>query len=273
MNVQDYVGRTDIRRDVICRHALRRLAATLDIDEPTTLPPLWHWMLFQEWPRPSGIGADGHPRRGGFLPPLVDLSRRMYAGGRISFLTPLQAGDEVTRKSTILNVKERVGRSGAIVIVTIGHEISGPDGPTILEEQDLVYLGPRDASGRAPEPAEAACAGATSVELVPDPLLLFRYSCLTGNGHRIHYDLEYTREEENYPSLVVHGPLQATLLAKLAGEIQNGSVMTGFTFKALHPAFHGNTLRLEGWNEDGHVKVRSLDAGGALCVDATATFS
>lgn len=267
MTMQDYVGRTETRQDTVWPLLARGMAATLGMQEPVgALPPLWHWMLFQDWVPPDGLGPDGHPKRGGFLPPVHDLPRRMWAGGRLVLQVPLMIGEPVTRTSTILSVTEKHGSSGRLVFVTVLHEISGSSGPAITEEQDIVYRG---AEGSAVRPgASVAPVGSIGARTVrPDAVLLFRYSALTGNGHRIHYDADYVRDVEKYPGLVVHGPLQATWLAALAGE-----GVKHFTFRGQRPAFAGNSLVLEAWPEDNITRLRSRDETGAVCMTAEARF-
>ncbi len=245
---------------------LAGMAATLGVPVPEIVPPLWHWTLFQEWLPAHALGADGHPRRGGFLPALPDFGRRMWAGGRVRFIRDLRVGDAVTRFSTVRSVQEKTGRSGRLVFVTVHHAINGPDGPAIDEEQDLVYCGTNSLAVGAPAPVEDAPAGPRA-ELCPDPVLLFRYSALTGNGHRIHYDLDYARTVEGYPGLVVHGPLQATLLAGLLRRPPGR-----FHYRGLRPAFHAAMLRFEAWDRDGATMMRTRDADGAVCLTAEAYF-
>jgi hydroxyacyl-ACP dehydratase HTD2-like protein with hotdog domain len=156
----------------------------------------------------------------------------MWAGGRIRFLAPLRSGDAVSRTSTILNVTEKQGGSGRLVFVTVGHRIEGPAGLAVEEEQDIVYRGAEGVAVKAATKAPDAPPGAIEVTVIPDPVLLFRYSALTGNGHRIHYDMDYVRHEEGYPGLIVHGPLQATWLAGLLA----GRPITQFTFRGRRPA-------------------------------------
>ncbi len=266
MNHQDFVGRTQTQEDEVSPRLLRGLAATLDVAEPDVVPPLWHWMLFQDWVPCAGLGPDGHPRRGGFLPPVHELPRRMWAGGRLALHAPLQPGDAVRRTSVIEAVTEKQGGSGRLVFVTVSHRIEGPRGLAIEEQQDIVYRGAEGAAVKAAAPAEAAPGGALRAEVMPDPVLLFRYSALTGNGHRIHYDLDYVRGEEGYPGLVVHGPLQATWLAGLlAGRVRS------FRFRGMRPAFHGAALRLEGWETAEGWRLRTVDPSGAVCMTAEAT--
>ncbi len=263
----DYVGRSETRTDQVWPHLVRGLAATLDVPQPQdTLPPLWHWALFAEWAPASELGPDGHPRRGGFLPPLHDLPRRMWAGGRIRFVAPLHLGEAVSRTSTILSVEEKAGTTGRLVFVTISHEISGQSGLAVHEEQDLVYRG---TEGEAVKPGEPAppIALAAAREVRPDPVLLFRYSALTGNGHRIHYDADYVRSEEGYPGLVVHGPLQATWMAALAAEL---GPLGRFSFRGRRPAFAGSPLQVEAWSTETGLRLRTRDASGAICMTGEA---
>jgi hydroxyacyl-ACP dehydratase HTD2-like protein with hotdog domain len=272
MPFQDYLGRSETRADMVWPLLVQGLAASLDLPEPgPRLPPLWHWMLFQHWAPASGLGADGHPARGGFLPPVHDLPRRMWAGGRVEFLSDLHVGERVTRTSTIRAIEEKTGGSGRLVFVTVQHEIAGERGVAIRDEQDIVYRG---AEGAAVKPAAAASpvpAGAITRTLRPDPVLLFRYSALTGNGHRIHYDQGYATRVEGYPGLVVHGPLQATLLAGLAGEVA-GARIGRFAYRARRPAFHDRDLTLVAVAGGTTVRVESRDDTGAVCMDGEATF-
>jgi 3-methylfumaryl-CoA hydratase len=274
MAYEEFVGRSETRADTVWPLLLRGLAATLDLPAAASeLPPLWHWMLFQEWAQASALGADGHPRRGGFLPPVHDLPRRMWAGGRVTFRAPLRVGDPVVRTSTIRSVEQKTGGSGTLVFVTVLHEIAGPDGPAISEEHDIVYRGTAGAAVRSALPAPQAAAGAMLRTIVPDSVLLFRYSALTGNGHRIHYDLDYATGEEGYPGLVVHGPLQATLLAGLACDAAAGLRLGHFAYRGRRPAFHDRPLTLVAHLTDALVRVESRDDTGSVCMDGEATFA
>ena len=261
-----FIGKTETRSDVVSARLVRGMAATLGVPEPAELPPLWHWMLFQDWVQPDQIGPDGHPRRGGFLPPVHDLPRRMWAGGRLTLRGPIRTDDAVTRTTTILNVTEKQGGSGRLVFVTLRHVIAAANGPAIEEEQDIVYRGTEGAAVKAaPKPAAEPEAPIVA-EVLPDPVLLFRYSALTGNGHRIHYDMDYVRNVEGYPGLIVHGPLQATWLAGLLA----GKNFTRFTFRGQRPAFHGAPLRLEARPDGDGWRLRTLDPSGAVCMQAEA---
>ena len=265
MTHDTYIGRTETRTDFVAPGLVRGMAATLDMPEPPgALPPMWHWMLFPDWAPASQLGPDGHPRRGGFLPPVHDLPRRMWAGGRVRFHAPLHPGDAVTRLSTILSVTEKSGGSGKLVFVTVRHEIAGPSGPAITEEQDIVYRGTEGDAVKPGEPAPPIAAAAAR-EVLPDPVLLFRYSALTGNGHRIHYDADYVRGVEGYPGLIVHGPLQATWMAMLAAEL---GPLTQFSFRGRRPAFAGTPMQVEAWHTGSGLALRTRDATGAICMTA-----
>ena len=267
MSYDDYAGRSETRGDTVTAGMVRGMAATLDLPLPEgPLPPLWHWALFADWAPASGLGEDGHPKRGGFLPPVHDLPRRMWAGGRVRFHTPLHAGDAVTRRSTILSVTEKSGGSGKLVFVTVQHEITGPAGLAIAEEQDIVYRGTDGDAVKPGDPAPPIDAVAAR-EVVPNSVLLFRYSALTGNGHRIHYDADYVRELEGYPGLIVHGPLQATWLAAVAAEL---GPLVHFSYRGRRPAFAGNRLQVEAWRTQGQLQLRTRDHTGAVCMTAEA---
>ncbi|MDE2452237.1 MAG: MaoC family dehydratase N-terminal domain-containing protein, partial [Burkholderiales bacterium] len=218
-HLRTWIGRTTIAEDQVTPVPLRALAATLDRDDPPPaegepISPCWHWLYFLPLHRQSEIGPDGHPRRGGFLPP-VPLPRRMWAGSQIEFQRPITVGQSLVRRSLIEDVRMKEGRSGPLVFVKVLHEVQADGQPAIAERHDIVY---RD----MPQPGEPAPAGTPAPDdaqwtrqIVPDDVLLFRYSALTFNGHRIHYDRRYVTGVEGYPGLVVHGPLIATLLLDL----------------------------------------------------------
>jgi hydroxyacyl-ACP dehydratase HTD2-like protein with hotdog domain len=274
---QDYVGRSETREDRLDPRLVAGMAATLGRAAPAdgTLPPLWHWMLFQDWRPPQELGPDGHPRRGGFLPPVHELPRRMWAGGRLEFgAAPLRVEDRVRRVSTILKVEEKTGGSGRLVFVTVRHEISGPRGPALIEEQDIVYRGTEGAAVRPAEPAPPPGPGAFTASLTPDAVMLFRYSALTGNGHRIHYDHPYVTQVEGYPGLVVHGPLQATLLAHhLLDHLPPGARLAGLSFRGRRPAFADRRLDLVGTFEGKAGRAETRDDSGATCMQLEARIA
>jgi 3-methylfumaryl-CoA hydratase len=270
-----WVGRTERRTDLVTAAPLHALAATLDHDEPELLPGadiplLAHWLYFLPATLAREIGPDGHARRGGFLPP-VPLPRRMWAGGRLDFHHPLQVGDEITRLSRIVHVDAKQGRSGPLVFVTVRHEISNARGLAIAEEHDIVYRDAPAPGAPSPAPQPAPEDISFSREIVPDPVLLFRYSALTFNGHRIHYDRTYVTEVEGYPGLVVHGPLVATLLVDLLRRERPRSRLKRFSFTAVRPSFDTHPFQVCGRDEGNSTFVLwGQDHEGGLTMRAEA---
>ena len=271
----DWIGRTETRRDTITLAPIAALAATLDRDDAApqvgdALPPLWHWLYFLPTAPAHEIGEDGHPRRGGFLPP-VALPRRMWAGGRLQFHHPLRAGEAVERVSRIADVSRKSGQSGELVFVTVRHELRNAQGLAIEEAHDIVYRdAPRPGTPAAPgQPAAADSRHRRDIR--PDPVLLFRYSALTFNGHRIHYDLPYVTQVEGYPGLVVHGPLIATLLVDLLRQAQPAATVKRFAFKAMRPVFDTHAFSVHGEPEDGQrMRLWARDHEGLLAMQASA---
>jgi 3-methylfumaryl-CoA hydratase len=237
-----WIGRSQTNNDIASPFPPRALIATLDSGdtEPKdgdALPPLWHWLYFLETAPASQIGPDGHAKRGPFLPP-VPLPRRMWAGSRLKFPGAINVGDKIHRRSEILAVEPKSGKTGAMVFVTVQHRISANGVLATIEEHDIVY---RQAAhpGDRPPPAKAAPSdGKWRKEVVPDPVLLFRFSALTFNGHRIHYDLPYVMQEEGYPGLIVHGPLMGLMMLELARRAQPRRPVAAYEFRALNPVFH-----------------------------------
>jgi 3-methylfumaryl-CoA hydratase len=283
MNLTEWIGRTETVTDTFTATPYAALAATLDhpAERPqpgTALPPLWHWLYFLPLYRQSEVGADGHAKRGRFLPP-VALPRRMWAGSQFSFHSPLRIGDEVTRTSTIANILEKEGRTGKLVFVTVKHELrrSGEQAVALTEFHDIVYreaVQPGAAEpAPAPPPVQAPSDADWERKVVPDDVLLFRYSALTFNGHRIHYDRRYVTEVEGYPGLVVHGPLVATLLLDLLREHLPQAVVARFEFRALRPVFDIHHFYVCGQREaDGSIHLWAKDHEGWLTMDARATL-
>jgi 3-methylfumaryl-CoA hydratase len=277
--LRGWEGRSETLRDDLTAAPVRNLCATLDRDDPppaagTELPPLWHWLYFLPSARQSELGPDGHPKRGGFLPP-VPLPRRMWAGGRLQWHAPLRVGDAVERTSRIVSVTHKSGRSGDLLFVLVRHEVRNAQGLALTEEHDIVYR-PAALPGDAVPPPQAAPADpAWQREIVPDDVLLFRYSALTFNGHRIHYDRRYVTEVEGYPGLVVHGPLIATLLVDLARRQRPDAVFRTFSFKAVRPTFDLHPFRVSGTPAAGGKSARlwAQDHEGWLTMQAEATFA
>lgn len=229
-----WIGRTEESHDQLSRNLVKRIAATLGEDTPAhgeALPPLWHWAFFQDPIAESGLGGDGHPARGGFLPP-ADNRNRMWAGGRVEFIAALRVGGEATRVSTIKHIEEKHGRTGALLFVTVQHDYLQDGELAIREEQDIVYREPSPPKSGA---GEALPNGDWQEGVVPSPTLLFRYSAVTFNGHRIHYDWPYVTDTEGYAGLVVHGPLIATLNLRAFCRANPQTRLRRFAYRGLRP--------------------------------------
>ena len=279
--LEEWIGRTETIHDIVGATPVVGMHAILD-DEPhpiaagSVLPPLWHWLYFLPAHRQSEIGPDGHARRGGFLPP-VPLPRRMWAGGQLAFRTPLRVGDRIERRSTIEDVKTKVGRSGTLVFVKVRHEIQrdAAADPALVEHHDIVYRDARKPGEAEPPPRKAPDGAAWVRRIVPDDVLLFRYSALTFNGHRIHYDRRYVTEVEGYPGLIVHGPLIATLLIDLVRRERPDATVAAFDFRAVRPTFDLHPFRVSGAPQpDGRtIRLWAEDHEGWLTMEATATIA
>lgn len=270
-----WVGRQETAGDEITATPLAALAALLD-REPVRppvgapIPPLAHWLYFLPLHRQSTLGQDGHAARGGFLPP-IDLPRRMWAASRLRFFAPLRVGDTAQRISTIGAITPKEGRNGPLVFVRVDHRIVVGDRVVLEEEHDIVYRGPAPAGGERLSPATAAPAAAQWRRATrPDPALLFRYSALTFNAHRIHYDRSYATQVEGYPGLVVHGPLLGTLLIDALCAEAPGTRVERYAFRALRPVFDTAPFHVCGRRDDARALLWIEDAAGALCMEATA---
>ena len=280
--LQEWVGKSESLKDTVTAAPMKALSATLDRPDPVPssgsfLPELWHWLYFLPHARQSEIGPDGHPKRGGFLPP-VPRPRRMWAGSRLEWLKPIQLGDSIERVSKIESVTHKAGRTGDLIFVLVHHEIFNQSGLALIEEHDIVY---RDAPGSDDKPVAPTSApqdAKWTKTITPDDVLLFRYSALTFNGHRIHYDRKYVTEIEGYPGLIVHGPLIATLLVDLIRQSIPDSTLKRFEFRAIRPTFDIHPFKVSA-NPDlladpsgKTIKVWSEDHEGWLTMQATAVL-
>lgn len=267
-----WVGRTEIVADAVAPFAAAAMAATLDLDrapgagEP--LPPLWHWAYFQELFRTRDLTGNGHGRHGGFFPPMP-LPRRMFAGARLTFHRPLLIGTPARRVSTIADISAKQGASGDLAFLLVRNEFQDAGGTAIVEEQDLVYRAP-PLPGTPPQPARRASSKAAwSEEFEANEALLFRYSALIFNAHRIHFDRPYVVEKEGYPGLIVHGQLIATRLAELARR-NTDRPLASFRFRSLRPLFDHQPCRLCGAPAGEGIDLWAEDANGGLIMEARA---
>lgn len=272
--LQGWRGSRRDTRDVIAPGPVAALSAALDYPAPLAhegeeLPPCWHWLFFHEHARASDVGEDGHPRRGGFLPP-VPLPRRMWAGGRVSFHTPVHIGDTLRRESTVTDINVKSGRSGELVFVTVQHAHYRQDTLCIDERQELVYRDKEGSAGSESSPECDAPAQDVVREVTPDALLLFRYSALTFNGHRIHYDRDYATEVEGYPERVVQGPLTATLLLDAMRRAMGVNDVRSFEFRGRRPLFAGAPITLCARRDGSEVELCALGGRGELAMSARA---
>lgn len=293
--LEQWVGRTQTVADTISPVQVRQMAATLDdaarITSPalSPLPAGWHWLYFNPMETQSKLGEDGHPARGDFLPP-VELPRRMWAGSRLEWTRAFNVGPDVSRKSEIIKVSRKSGRSGEMVFVTVAHVYSDAQGMLLREEHDIVYRDRQSAAektaitevaGRVAQWQAAAPVfertGESTKAVTADAVMLYRYSAATFNGHRIHYDVDYSREVEGYPGLVVHGPLIATLLlGYVENEIAPGRRIKGFEFRASRPTFDLGGFHLHASKKDGDastLNVFSTTNVGEVGIDGLITLA
>jgi 3-methylfumaryl-CoA hydratase len=273
--LKDWIGRAETRHDVVTAAPLVALAALLDRDDAPprngdAAPPLAHWLYFLPVYRQSDVGQDGHALKGAFLPP-VPLPRRMWAGSRLEFARPFTVGSEVSRHSSIKEVVLKEGRSGPLVFVTVRHEVSDALGAVLTDEHDIVFRGE---SPLAAPPTPAPGGETWRREIRPDPVLLFRYSAVTFNSHRIHYDQPYATKVEGYPGLVVHGPLIATLLVDLLRRNLPAVTLKRYAFRALKPLYDTANFFTCGLPDAASVtaKLWTRDAEGAATMEATAAW-
>ncbi len=267
MSATDWIGRSETAHDHLSHNLLKRIAATFGEGVPAdgaAVPALWQWCFFQDPLPESALGSDGHPARGGFLPP-ADNRNRMWAGGRIEFVHPLRAGEAATRVSTITQVEEKTGRTGSLLFVTVRHDYSQAGRLAIREEQDIVY---REPTPPKPGSGDALVRGEWTEAVEPTPTLLFRYSAVTFNGHRIHYDYPYVTATEGYSGLVVHGPLIATLSLRAFCRAHPEATLRRFIYRGVRPLIAPQPFEV-----GGHISatgVAELWAGNAEGLAQTA---
>ena len=276
---QEWVGKTQSTSSILTIAPIEGLAATLNRDDAPfslgdSLPPLWHWLYFLQTSRQSELAEDGHPQRGDFLPP-IPLPRRMWAGSRLNFIRPLLIGEAIARSSTIQSIKLKKGRSGSLGFVCVAHELSDSSGMVLREEHDIVYRDMPTGNIFSQPPLKVDEEHDFTRTVTPDPVLLFRYSALTFNGHRIHYDRTYAKDVESYPGLVVHGPLLATYILELFNDHYPSATLASFNFKAIKPVFDIDSFQICGTKPDniGSVKLWITDNAGNLCMEARAELA
>lgn len=274
-----WIGRSMTVDDEVTLSAVRRMAAMLDLDPDTfehgsPVPPHWYSMFFTLNARRSQIGHDGHPKKGEFLPPLP-LPRRMFVGRMVSFPGVLRVGDRAEKRSEIAGIEQKEGRNGTLVFLKVLHTISVEGRPVVIEQQEVVYRNAPDANVKAAAaaPTPVPDAAAWSAEWEMDPVLVFRYSALTWNGHRIHYDADYAREQEGYPACVMNGALTLHLVIEEALKRADGRRLAGLTARLVKPLFVGGTLRVGGCAIEGDkVEAWAGDEHGALAASCTLQF-
>jgi 3-methylfumaryl-CoA hydratase len=274
-HLRQWIGRTTEASDIVTAQLVKGLRATLfqEIGEPKpgdAAPFTTHWCLAQPVFPMSQLGPDGHPTRGGFLPP-VPLPRRMWAGGELEFFDTLRVGDESKRTSRISDVTMKTGSTGVLCFVSVAHEVTTPRGLAIRERQDIVY---RDVSGTAAaaKPAAPPPAAQHRESHMADPVLLFRYSALTFNGHRIHYDRDYVTEVEGYPGLIFHGPLQATFIVELAAKLHGGKPPKKLSYRGLQPLFEGSEFSINANTTDAGMELWTANSEGLPTMKGTAVW-
>ncbi|MBR0756696.1 MaoC family dehydratase N-terminal domain-containing protein [Bradyrhizobium jicamae] len=275
-HLRQWIGRSTEATDVVTAQLVKGLRSTLfqEIGEPAkgdAAPWTVHWCLGQPVFPMSQLGPDGHPTRGGFLPP-VPLPRRMWAGGEIAFIDALRVGDEPKRTSTISDVTIKSGSTGTLCFVAVNHEVTTSRGVAIRERQDIVYREMTKSSAaptKAPPPPPAA---QHRERHVSDAVLLFRYSALTFNGHRIHYDRDYVTGVEGYPGLIFHGPLQAALIVELAAKLRGGKAPKTFSYRGVQPLFEGSEFSVNANDKDGGLELWTANAEGQPTMKAVASW-
>jgi len=276
-HLRQWIGRSTQATDVVTAQLTKGLRATLfmEIGEPShgdAAPFTIHWCLGQPVYPMSELGPDGHPTRGGFLPP-VPLPRRMWAGGELEFFEPLRVGDEVTRTSRIADVTMKTGSTGVLCFVSVDHLITTSRGAALRERQDIVYRDMSAAQPAAPAKPAAPPPAATHREThMADPVLLFRYSALTFNGHRIHYDRDYVTKVEGYPGLVFHGPMQAAFLVEFAAKLHGGTAPKKFVYRGVQPLFEGSEFSVNADDTSAGMGLWTANYEGQPTMKGVATW-
>ncbi|MFP7571804.1 MaoC family dehydratase N-terminal domain-containing protein [Marivita sp. S2033] len=273
-HLRQWIGREQIDTEMLTPTLVRQFNATFDrcgdVKTGDVAPLLIHFCLTQPISPQSELGPDGHPARGGFLPP-VPLPRRMWAGGAFEFHGDIRVGERVERRSTIRDVTLKHGRAGPLCFVSVEHEISSNGRAALTERQDIVYRDVPPPGQPAIKPADPAPLGTHSRQIEPTATLLFRYSALTFNGHRIHYDKPYVTEIEGYPGLIVHGPMQATLLCQTAADLR-GTPPKSFEFRSVSPIFDNANFTVNAAEEEGGLKLWIARVGGPVAMEAHAKW-
>jgi len=281
-------GRRREMRDTIRAQPAEFMRATIDqpwygesrFEVGHELPCAWHWLYFLDAKPLGELSRDGHALRGDFMPP-VKLPRRMWAGGRIEFVEPICIGERLRRVSTVADIARKTGRSGELCFVTVRHELFRADATVMIEEHDIVYRedprpgdspSPASSPSLSPSPSTVTDTADTVIRITPTPVMLFRYSALTFNSHRIHYDADYCRQVEGFPAQVVHGPLTATLLANLA-EAHVGRAPRRFAYRALSPLYADSPFTIEARDGDGDLQLCAINAKGQPAMTAQAALS
>lgn len=276
--ILEWIGRTETTSGYAYGALADVLSATLDRDDPphvegTPLPPGWHWLCFPEAVKLEDTGYDGHPKTGGFMPP-VPLPRRMWAGNRMEFFQPIRTGETLRRQSTIADVRFKSGAGGKLCFVTVRHEIHAGSGLTTVEEHDVVYREAAAPGARAPRHRPAPAEPVWSRTVSPSPVLLFRFSALTMNSHRIHYDRTFAVEEEGYPGLVFHGPLTMVLLMDLFRRANPKARLRRFAVRATAPLYDISDFEIQGTpgESEGEARLWALTPAGELAMVGEASY-
>ena len=277
-DLRQWIGRSETQNDILHGSHLAGLSALLDGDEQTPddgtpLIPTAHWLFFQPRAPQSEIGSDGHPNRGGFMP-AIELPRRMWAGSRLEYIKPLLVGQAITRKSTITDIVQKQSSAGALIFVTVKRAYEGPNGLALLEDQDIVYRDDPTPNSAAPKPKPAPENSDWQASVQPDEVMLFRYSAVTFNSHRIHYDLPYATTVEGYPGLIIHGPLSATLLIENFRKNTPGTILTSYHYRSVSPLICGKPIIFAGAQSSDAMSadVWAKNASGHLAMQGKVTW-